>query len=653
MADSPSDIAMEILRAHGPLDDDQWADLLVDAGLGDDDQVWDLIEEDHPALGVLADGRNIALDSLLEGRVLTHRLTEAEIASGLIAADPDLGPLLCLSEDDVVAGLGGARAAFADLEPELFGDRALTDYAGETLVLEPAALAGFDIGTLVALQIVDGAPLLRVVTEPTSAPDLAEALAEEVPAESTVELDQVVWALMWEDPALFTTAAAPISELAAAAGFDLHGVHIARAGFDWAALDADSAMTLLMIRNDLTDRGQAVAVTTFIDLVRAVHAAAPERRDGILAAADLTVWSELADADVAWAVHTELFGDDDFDADVFISVADHLRRRGPRALRAAACWLAGKAAEHMNMIGDAERYFEDATTADPYWMPAVTDLVRYVIDRGDCARALSLLDRTDNGADTPVYAILQAAMTNAHPELGRNDRCWCGSGRKYKSCHLGKATLSATHRGDLLYQKAIAHIDQLAWARDRMDLAAIRSRHWESALGWMDAADDPLVVDVTLFECGGFDDFLRRRGELLPDEDLLIAHRWQLAPRSVFEIESIDSDIAVRDIRTGDRHVVRAPALNDELRVGEFYCCHLVPVGEQWKFAGSLEPVSLPQHGPLVRLLDDDTTDPRDIVEFLSARFARPQLVTEHRTPAADGSATTPVPAAAVSPADP
>jgi len=24
----------------------------------------------------------------------------------------------------------------------------------------------------------------------------------------------------------------------------------------------------------------------------------------------------------------------------------------------------------------------------------------------------------------------------AVPVLGRNDRCWCGSGRKYKACHL-------------------------------------------------------------------------------------------------------------------------------------------------------------------------------------------------------------------------
>jgi hypothetical protein len=22
------------------------------------------------------------------------------------------------------------------------------------------------------------------------------------------------------------------------------------------------------------------------------------------------------------------------------------------------------------------------------------------------------------------------------PDLGRNDRCWCGSGKKYKGCHL-------------------------------------------------------------------------------------------------------------------------------------------------------------------------------------------------------------------------
>ncbi len=30
------------------------------------------------------------------------------------------------------------------------------------------------------------------------------------------------------------------------------------------------------------------------------------------------------------------------------------------------------------------------------------------------------------------------AIRNAGPKLGRNDPCWCGSGKKYKKCHLGK-----------------------------------------------------------------------------------------------------------------------------------------------------------------------------------------------------------------------
>jgi len=39
--------------------------------------------------------------------------------------------------------------------------------------------------------------------------------------------------------------------------------------------------------------------------------------------------------------------------------------------------------------------------------------------------------------DIPVIAPIR----NAGRKLGRNDPCWCGSGKKYKKCHLGKDTL--------------------------------------------------------------------------------------------------------------------------------------------------------------------------------------------------------------------
>ena len=46
-------------------------------------------------------------------------------------------------------------------------------------------------------------------------------------------------------------------------------------------------------------------------------------------------------------------------------------------------------------------------------------------------------DRYDEGEpppDTPPTA----PILNTGPRLGRNDPCWCGSGKKYKRCHLGK-----------------------------------------------------------------------------------------------------------------------------------------------------------------------------------------------------------------------
>ena len=31
---------------------------------------------------------------------------------------------------------------------------------------------------------------------------------------------------------------------------------------------------------------------------------------------------------------------------------------------------------------------------------------------------------------------VQAEEEPARPQTGRNDPCWCGSGKKYKKCHL-------------------------------------------------------------------------------------------------------------------------------------------------------------------------------------------------------------------------
>jgi preprotein translocase subunit SecA len=41
-------------------------------------------------------------------------------------------------------------------------------------------------------------------------------------------------------------------------------------------------------------------------------------------------------------------------------------------------------------------------------------------------------------ADPPASAspsFAQAPVVNEHKDIGRNDPCWCGSGKKFKRCH--------------------------------------------------------------------------------------------------------------------------------------------------------------------------------------------------------------------------
>jgi hypothetical protein len=52
------------------------------------------------------------------------------------------------------------------------------------------------------------------------------------------------------------------------------------------------------------------------------------------------------------------------------------------------------------------------------------------------------LEYGGEGADKPPMMQATAPIRNLSQKLGRNDPCWCGSGKKYKKCHLGKDSLT-------------------------------------------------------------------------------------------------------------------------------------------------------------------------------------------------------------------
>ena len=272
---------------------------------------------------------------------------------------------------------------------------------------------------------------------------------------------------------------------------------------------------------------------------------------------------------------------------------------------------------------------------DPDWPLPLIDLARIAGDRGDVERGLGLLRRAGAEPDHPLVALLQAHRAEPRRDLGRNEPCWCGSGRKYKKCHLGREQLTLAQRTNWLYEKAAQYAAFSGWRELLAEVGYERYRHTHDLAEALDAGmADPLVMDVVLFEAGAFEEFLQVRGSLLPDDERLLAEQWLLVDRSVFEVERVSpgESVTVRDTRNGDTHEVRERTASRQLKRGQLICARVVPAGDSMQFFGGIEPVALHERDALIDLLDSEP-DPMELVSTLSRRFAPATLTNTEGEP--------------------
>ena len=236
--------------------------------------------------------------------------------------------------------------------------------------------------------------------------------------------------------------------------------------------------------------------------------------------------------------------------------------------------MQGKAYEALGDIEQAEATLHAAESLDPSWPLTLLSLARYASDRGDAERGLALLRRAGAPADHELVQLLERFRPAPRPDLGRNQRCWCGSGRKYKVCHLNREQLPLEERAAWLYQKAGADLLDGPFAPLLVETAQARAQNWDFPDALTVAVQDGLVADAVLFEGGAFADFLDTRGFLLPEDERLLAEQWLLVERSVHEVLDVSrgQGFTLRDVRTGDVHQVRERAASTQVKVGELYC---------------------------------------------------------------------------------
>ena len=399
-------------------------------------------------------------------------------------------------------------------------------------------------------------------------------------------------ALLADSVAFRSTTIAPLTDLYTAAGLDVRDSLVAAEGFDWDALRAWQQRNRLAIFHGL-NTAQADTLAGLIDALESTSAEPSQYQaqgdlldDGAIAAA---LWDEVTRHGEAAEALTGL-------------AAPPAGAEGRSVGRA---WLHARLLDRSGEAEAAIAELEAAVGTDCQHRPALLDLASLRADRGDAVGSLRLLVQA--GVEPPADAdeeldelnegellwdeVWGFAMHRPRPMARRNDLCPCGSGRKYKVCHLGRETHSLDDRAGWLYMKAIRFLRQRdGFAVERLAELVVGEDGPRSLA--RELRDGPFLTDVALHEEGVFEEFLTARDALLPDDEALLAAQWTLVDRSVFEVlETTGKQLVLRDIARGDRIQVVNTHPSDEVRVGTTLVGRPLPVGETFRAFSGFIPV--------------------------------------------------------------
>ena len=215
--------------------------------------------------------------------------------------------------------------------------------------------------------------------------------------------------------------------------------------------------------------------------------------------------------------------------------------------------------------------------------------------------------------------------TNSPPATARrNDRCPCGSGRKYKVCHLGRELHPIEERAAWLHQKMTRFAR--AVERDEIDtLASAMADAMDSPQSWAELVDSPFIADIVLHEEELARRFLDGRRSTLPDDEILLAQQWMLVDRSVFEVETARPGyLGLRDLATGDVVEVSNVGSGPTSIPGSIVLGRPLPVGDTYRAFSGFMAVRPDLVRAALSVLDDG--DPDELVAFLGSMHRPPAI---------------------------
>lgn len=547
----------------------------------------------------------VHVPGLVDGIVLTHRLSAAEHAEDYLDLDADLAAFLRFPQPRVAQG-----ALVVD-------DMA---WAGPVDWLAPLPL-----DALLAVRVTgDGEVSVAVLDdEPVAPPGLVDLLRSVYDVEVAepglpVTGEMLVVGMLLRDPDVFARPVPPLTELAAAAGLERREDEFAHDESVWAnAEEADRASRVV---ERLPTPEQRDAALEALDLLTAAAGDPSALRRSL----DL-----LGDPDVLVTVLDELLDEhDQHDAErvaALVALGARLVAAAGRSPRAAVAeFVAATAAERDGRVLDAESHLRAASAAADGWGLVEDRLAAYESDRGDAAAALGRWRSVDAGEGEPDVMAVRPFAAAAGPEPGRNDPCWCGSGRKYKQCHPGqRPAVPLAERVGWLHRKAVGYVERRGGAA--ADLLEEYAEALAGEDGDLEAAyHEPVVVDAVLHEGGWFARFLADRGPLLPADERELGASWLTVERSVYEVAD---PTHVRDVRTGEQF----ETVGRIATVGARICARALPDGTGRRVLVAVVAVDRDLEEELLAVLEE--RDGLELLDLLGAGPPPPRTVLRSTPP--------------------
>jgi hypothetical protein len=472
-----------------------------------------------------APGRQMVVnDQLVVGLRFAHHITQAELVEGWLEVVPDFAAIAAFAHRAELAGGGTVEVV------ELQQDDASAQQISPLVITGPDGW--LDAGTAGATAVVAleagrldlswAPPLDEVELDPAPVLATFEHLGDGAP----VPLLDLVLHLLIDHRALFEVdTPLPIRDLLLVAGLDVEGTTVVRASSSRAARGAEPAGL------------PGLGISSALAAERLLSVAVDPEREG---AVGPEVLEALADPDAVAAVAEQLVGGAIVTRERFQALVEAIEAAAAPAHQASASFLRSRLAEWQGDSAAQEAALTPAV-ASGRQPAALVDAAWFAADRGDARGALALLRSAHVPADDPDLQLLTRYTANGPRWVGRNDPCWCGSGRKHKQCHLHLNGHDLDSRVGWLHAKAVMFLQR---PPQRPDLLAVATT--SAGLASPDdaparviaAACDATVAELCLFEGGAFARFLEQRGDLLPEDERELAQQWGAERHRVWEVSA-------------------------------------------------------------------------------------------------------------------